>query len=66
MKIIENKVQCRICKDVVISRSRRDLQACKCGAILIEGGLDYLRRGGRIENIIELSTYIEDKEDDKL
>jgi hypothetical protein len=50
---------------VVISRSRRDIQVCKCGAILIEGGLDYLRRGGSIENIIELSTYIEDEEEDK-
>jgi hypothetical protein len=66
MKIIENKVQCRICKDVIISRSRRDLQVCKCGAILIEGGFEYLRRGGSIENIIELSTYIKDEEEDKL
>lgn len=63
MVIIENKVQCRLCGSVLISRSRRDLQVCKCGAILIEGGLEYLRKGGKKENIIELSTFTEDEEE---
>ena len=54
--IILNRIKCRICNDVITSNSRHDFKFCKCGAIAVDGGKDYFRRYGNIENIEELST----------
>lgn len=54
-KIITNKAQCKICKSIIESKHRHDWVSCKCEAIFVDGGKDYLRRGGSLENIIELS-----------
>lgn len=32
-----------------------DFKFCKCGAVAVDGGFDYLRRCGNLENIEELS-----------
>ena len=63
MKIYENKIQCKKCGQELISRSVHDFQVCYCGAVSVDGGLEYLRRGGKKENIIELSTYSKDEEE---
>lgn len=44
MKIIRNAIQCQECFEVIVSTHRHDFQTCKCGAISIDGGLDYKRR----------------------
>ncbi len=54
-KIIHNKVKCVKCGDIIESYHRHDFVKCSCGAIFVDGGKDYLRRGGRPEDIIELS-----------
>lgn len=56
MKIKENKIQCRLCKDIIESKSVHDFVMCKCGSVFTDGGKDYLRRGGDLKNIIDLST----------
>ena len=61
MAIICNKAQCKKCKDIIESVFRHDFIRCKCRAIFVDGGMDYLRRGGRPEDIIELSEFIEEK-----
>ena len=53
--MIKNKVQCRKCKDIIESKHRHDFVYCKCGAISTDGGTDYIRRGGNLEDIIDLS-----------
>ena len=54
-KIISNKVQCSVCKDI-IERYRHDFVTCKCGAISVDGGKDYLRRSFiNVDDLIELS-----------
>lgn len=44
-KIIKNAAECARCGDVIESKHRRDFVNCSCGAIFVDGGLEYLRRG---------------------
>ena len=55
-KIKVNKCQCRVCGDIIESKHRHDFVTCKCGAISVDGGQDYLRRCGEVENMIEMSS----------
>lgn len=58
-KIIVNKIQCKKCKDVIESKHIHDFKWCTCKSIVIDGGLEYLRRVGNLEDIIELSEIEE-------
>ena len=58
-KIIRNRAKCKLCRDVIESHFRHDLVQCNCRSIFVDGGKDYLRRGGDQENIIELSEVEE-------
>lgn len=62
MVIIENKIQCKLCGEILISKTIHDFQVCRCLSVGADGGNFYLRRMGEKENIIELSTYTEDEE----
>ena len=56
MSILCNKAQCRQCGDIIESKHRHDFVTCKCGAIFVDGGKDYVRRGAKdLEDIIELT-----------
>ena len=44
-RIIRNAARCRICGDVIESTSVHDFKRCKCGAVFVDGGHEYLRRG---------------------
>lgn len=59
--IICNKIQCNKCKDIIESKTRNDFKFCKCGAVAVDGGKDYLRRLGYPEDITELSIVEEEK-----
>ena len=50
-----NKAQCKKCGDIIESSHVHDFKWCKCGAIAVDGGKDYIRRVGDLGNIIELS-----------
>ena len=56
-KILRNKIRCRKCNDIIESLSVHDFKYCKCGAVSVDGGHDYLRRGGNREDWEELSEY---------
>jgi len=58
-RILSNKGRCAKCGDVVESTFRHDFRWCSCGAIFVDGGTDYLRRGGDFEDFEELSTFEE-------
>jgi len=45
------KLQCNKCQDIIESKSVHDFVECKCGAIFVDGGDEYCRFGGDIENI---------------
>jgi len=59
-KIIHNRVKCVKCGDIIESKTRHDFVECSCRSIFVDGGKDYLRRGGHLENIIDLSEVTED------
>jgi hypothetical protein len=62
-KLIKNSIQCNKCKDIIVSVHRHDFRWCSCGAIFIDGGLDYSRRGGEPGDMTDLCEYEEPEED---
>jgi len=56
-KILINKIRCNKSGDEIESTHRHDFKFCKCGAVAVDGGLDYLRRCGDLKNFTELSEY---------
>ena len=60
-KIKVNKAQCKKCGDIIESKTTNDLKRCSCGSIAVDGGLDYIKRIGKEEDIIELSECEEKK-----
>jgi len=46
--------------DIIESRSRHAFVQCGCGAIFTDGGTSYIRRGGDLENIIDMSETYEE------
>jgi len=55
MIIIKNSAKCKLCGDIIESKFRHDFVWCRCESIFVDGGLDYLRRGGEPANFIDLS-----------
>jgi len=60
-KILVNKARCRHCNTIVESVSRHHLAFCPCGKMFVDGGREYLRRGGDVYMIEELSEIQESK-----
>jgi len=56
MKVIVNKIKCKKCGDIIESTHRHDFKICKCGAVAVDGGHDYLRRSGDLDGYEELSV----------
>jgi len=53
--IVRNAVRCLKCDDIIESKFRHDFVTCKCGSISVDGGIDYLRRVGNLEDYEDLS-----------
>lgn len=57
-KIIRNAAKCAKCGTVIESKHRRDFVTCGCGAIFVDGGLDYIRRGATdLSLLIDMSEF---------
>jgi hypothetical protein len=44
-KIKVNKAKCLCCGTVIESKTVHDFQTCECGALSVDGGREYLKRG---------------------
>lgn len=55
-KILVNKIRCKNCGDIIESKSVHDFNFCKCESVAVDGGHDYLRRVGELEDWEELSV----------
>ena len=55
-KIIINKIKCKKCGEIIESTHRHDFKFCKCGAVAVDGGYDYLRRCGDLDSYEDLSV----------
>lgn len=58
-RIVRNRAQCNVCKDIVESLHRHDYRTCTCRSIAVDGGTDYIRRVGAVRDITELTEYEE-------
>ncbi len=56
-KLTKNRAQCAKCKDIIESKHVHDFVSCKCGAICVDGGLDYIRRVGELEDMNEMCEW---------
>ncbi|MBQ8029585.1 MAG: hypothetical protein IJ262_09330 [Clostridia bacterium] len=62
-KIIKNSIQCKLCGDVIESKTVHDFVRCSCGACAVDGGKEYLRRAfAEKDCYIELSEVANDEE----
>lgn len=59
--ITRNAAQCRLCGEIIESTHRHEFRSCSCKAIFVDGGHDYLRRGGHPNDFIDLSEKTEEK-----
>lgn len=56
-KLIENKEQCKLCGDILISKSTHNKKSCSCGNLTVDGGMDYIKRNWKQkDSFIELSV----------
>ena len=46
------QIKCRKCSDIIESKHRHDMVWCKCGAIAIDGGNDYCKITGSLDDVI--------------
>lgn len=58
-KLTRNVARCAKCNTVIESRHTHDFVWCECKAIFTDGGLDYIRRGGDLDALIDLSEFVE-------
>ena len=56
-KILVNKIRCKKCGEVIESKSVHDFNFCKCKSVAVDGGHEYLRRLGNLEDWEDLSEY---------
>lgn len=56
-KIKRNAARCAECGAVVESRHVHDFVSCPCGAMFVDGGREYIRRGGNPDLIEELTEW---------
>ena len=59
-KIITNKIRGKKCGDIIESKHVHDFKMCKCGAVGVDGGHDYLRRLGNLDDWEGLSEVAEE------
>lgn len=54
-RIKPNKIQCKKCGDIIESIDVNDLKYCSCKSVAVDGGTEYMKRIGNINDYIELS-----------
>lgn len=60
IKIIENSAVCNKCGEKIISTHVHDFVWCKCQAIAVDGGTEYLKRCGNPEDYKDTSITKDD------
>ena len=62
MAIIRNSAMCKRCGQNIESRGVHDFVTCRCGAISVDGGRQYLKRSAKdLSDLIDTSI-IDDEE----
>lgn len=61
-KIKENKIKCLKCGDIIESKTVHDFKFCSCEACAVDGGHEYLRRCGNLEDWEDMSIILDDND----
>ena len=59
-KLKTNMIKCVHCGEVIESKATHDMKFCSCGAVSVDGGLEYIRRSFLTrpeDDYEELSVY---------
>lgn len=63
-KLVKNKMRCKICGEIIESKTTHDFQGCKCfresegtTGCAVDGGLSYARRLGNPDEFEDLSEW---------
>lgn len=59
--ILSNQARCLKCGDTPWSSHRHDFRHCECGAIAVDGGMEYLRRVGEPSDFEDMSIRVSDE-----
>ena len=62
-KILLNAIKCKHCNNVLVSTHVHDFKFCSCGKVAVDGGKEYLRRLGELEDFEDLSITVEIKDE---
>ena len=63
--ILRNRAKCLKCGDIIESKHRHDFQWCSCKSCFVDGGRDYLRRGGEIGQMEDMSEFGDAPDEDE-
>jgi len=58
--LVQNQIKCKLCQDIIYSTQVHDYRSCTCGAVAVDGGLEYSKRTGQKEHWEEQSIYLDD------
>ena len=58
------RVECLKCGDIIQSNYQHDFKYCKCRAVFVDGGNDYLRIGGNFDDWRVIDNPDEKKSDE--
>ena len=58
MRVLKrNAIRCKLCGDVIESKSIHDWVECSCKSCFVDGGCSYARIGGNLDDIEMLQEY---------
>lgn len=57
---VKMRIRCKKCGDVIESKYRHDMVWCSCGAVAIDGGNDYVKISGLIEDFEQVIEQVEE------
>lgn len=58
-RIIRNAARCLYCHDEIESTHVHDFKWCSCGAVAVDGGMEYVRRVGDPHMYEELTQTVD-------
>lgn len=64
--IYSNAIVCKKCGWFIRSRNRHDFVTCKCGTCSIDGGSNYVRIVGNLEDIEIRTVYFKDVKEENV
>jgi len=59
-ELLRNRIRCKKCGDILESTAQHEFKTCHCGAVSIDGGLEYTRRCGEPADYEDLNEFKEE------